>query len=34
MFDEKTKAKYKAEHFSKECQKAFDIGARLAKAGV
>jgi len=30
MFDEKAKAKYKAEHFPQECQKAFDIGVRLA----
>jgi multimeric flavodoxin WrbA len=30
MFDEKAKAKYKAEHFPIECQKAFDIGTRLA----
>lgn len=31
MFDEKAKAKYKADHFQLECKKAFDIGARLAK---
>jgi multimeric flavodoxin WrbA len=32
MFDEKAKAKFKAERFPIDCQKAFDIGARLAKA--
>jgi multimeric flavodoxin WrbA len=31
-FDEKAKAKHKAEHFPEECRKAFDIGARLAQA--
>jgi multimeric flavodoxin WrbA len=31
MFDEKAKAAYKSEHFPMECQKAFDIGARLAR---
>jgi multimeric flavodoxin WrbA len=30
MFDEKAKAKYKAEHFPAECQKAFNVGSRLA----
>lgn len=30
MFDEKAKAEYKAKHFSIECQKAFEIGAKLA----
>jgi multimeric flavodoxin WrbA len=30
MFDETAKAKYKAEHFPLECQRAFDSGARLA----
>jgi multimeric flavodoxin WrbA len=31
MFDERAKATYKAEHFSTECQKAFDMGAKLTR---
>jgi multimeric flavodoxin WrbA len=31
MFDERAKAKYKAEHFPSECQKAFDIGVKLTR---
>jgi hypothetical protein len=34
MFDEKEKAKYREEHFLSDCQKAFDIGARLSRAGA
>lgn len=32
MFDEKHKSQVKAEQFPLDCQKAFDMGARLTKA--
>jgi hypothetical protein len=31
MFDERAKAKYRAKHFPTECQKAFDMGAKLTR---
>jgi multimeric flavodoxin WrbA len=34
MFSEKEKAKYKAENFPLDCQKAFDIGARVASLKI